>query len=170
VNDFPARRNLMNLEDAKNEIVSANKQRAVIYAYLLEEMENALGAEKAQELFKKATFRRGRDIQAQYRTYLESGDFKGLAQHFVQSSAAGGELFRPKIEKADEKEAIVTMDACPLVAAWKEMGLDAARISTLCDAASAIDHGTFESERTSLIFSHKIGSSNSHCRLIIRGT
>lgn len=157
----------MTLEEAKQEIKSANKMRAVMYHYLLEEMESKMGSEKAGESFKKATYRRGKDIQKNYSDCLSSGDFREVARRFVAMSAAEGTLFTPAVELADDDKAIVTMHTCPLVEAWKEIGLDNGRIAKLCDVAAAIDYGTFETETTSLSFSHRLGSGDEMCRLII---
>ncbi|MDQ7821267.1 MAG: L-2-amino-thiazoline-4-carboxylic acid hydrolase [Candidatus Eremiobacteraeota bacterium] len=157
----------MNIDAAKKEIREAHKLRAVMYHYLLEEMERAFGAEEAREVFKKATFRKGRDVRKQYEDFLTRGDFHGLARHFVKASAAEGELFSPAIESADGEKAVLTMAGCPLVEAWKELGLAPPRIKVLCEVAAAIDYGTFESEKTSLSFSSRIGAGDPCCRLTV---
>jgi len=157
----------MTVDEAKQEIKSANKMRAILYHYLLDETEQAVGAEKAAEIFRKATHRRGRDIQKMYGDCLTGCDFREVARKFVAISAAEGTLFTPAVESADDDRAVVTMKTCPLVEAWKEMGLSGDRIARLCDVASAIDHGTFESEATTLAFSHKLGQGDEMCRLII---
>jgi hypothetical protein len=157
----------MDISDAKKEILEAHKLRADMYHYLLEEMERAFGEEKAREAFKKATHRKGRDVQKHYQESLASGDFHGLARHFVEASASEGELFSPSVETSDSEKAVLTMASCPLVAAWKELDLSPGRIQALCEVASAIDFGTFESGSTSLSFSHRIGAGDSICRLIV---
>jgi hypothetical protein len=60
------------------------------------------------------------------------------------------------------------MEACPLVFAWKEMGLSEEKIQTLCEVASAIDKGTFETETTELVFTHQLGKGDLKCRLMIQ--
>ncbi len=157
----------MTVQEAQQEIKAAHKMRAVIYHYLLEEMEREMGIEKAGESFKKATYRRGTDIQKQYIDCLSGGDFREVARRFVAMSAAEGILFTPEVESADDEKAIVTMRSCPLVEAWKEIGLGRERIERLCEVASAIDYGTFETETSSLSFSHKLGQGDEFCRLII---
>ena len=158
----------MRNERQGNDVRDAHRLRGIMYSYLLDEMERELGREKAQQAFRRATFRRGLDVRKQYGPFIEKGDFEGLARHFVESSPAGGSLFQPAIEKADAQCAVLTMSSCPLVAAWKDLGLPAERIKELCDAAYAIDFGTFESDRTGLSFTHRISAGDSMCRLIIQ--
>jgi predicted ArsR family transcriptional regulator len=160
----------MEIRDAKREIRKAHKMRAVMYHYILEEMEKAFGEEKARKAFSRATFRKGRDVRKQYEGFLADGDFDGLAKHFVKASAAQGELFTPAIESTDGEKAVLTMASCPLVEAWKELGLPPERVRVLCEVAAAIDYGTFESDRTSLSFSHRIGAGDSMCRLVVAKT
>jgi len=157
----------MEINDAKREIREAHKMRAVMYHYILEEMEKALGEEKAHETFSRATFRKGTDVRKQYEGFMAAGDFAGLANHFVKASAAEGELFSPAIESAGGEKAVLTMSSCPLVEAWQELGLPPERVKILCEVAAAIDYGTFESDRTSLSFSQRIGAGDSMCRLVV---
>lgn len=154
--------------EAKQQIMDSHKLRAFMYYYLYDEMEKALGEEKAKQIFKRASYRRGQDVHENYRTFVEKHDYDGIAKLFCKSSPADGDLFHPRIETTDSQKAILIMEACPLVSAWKEMGLSEKKIQTLCDVASAIDNGTFETENTELIFTHQIGKGDSMCRLIIK--
>lgn len=154
--------------ETKQQILEAHKFRAVMYYYLYDEMEKDLGEEKASQIFKKAAYRRGQDIQKNYRTLIEKHDYEGIAKLFCELSPAEGILFQPGIERTDTQMAILIMEVCPLVSAWKEMGLSEEKIQTLCKVASSIDNGTFESETTELVFTHQLGKGDSMCRFIIK--
>ncbi|HLC16404.1 MAG TPA: L-2-amino-thiazoline-4-carboxylic acid hydrolase [Thermodesulfovibrionia bacterium] len=158
----------MTISEANQQILEAHKLRAVMYYYLYDEMEKTFGEDMARQIFKRAAFRRGQDIQRDYHHFLETRNYDGLADKFCKSSPAEGMLFHPGVEEVDSQRAVLIMETCPLVSAWKEMGLPEEKIKTLCEAASAIDNGTFESETTELVFTHQIGKGDSMCRLIIQ--
>lgn len=157
----------MNTERAVDDTLSAFKFRGVMYYYLFDEMKREFGREKAREVFKRATYRKGVDIQKNYKKSMDNLDFKGLAKDFCDLSAANGSIFHPGIEEVNDNEAIITMASCPLVESWKELGLSPEEIDEMCEVSSAIDYGTFESYVTKLAFSHRIGSGDKMCRLIV---
>jgi predicted ArsR family transcriptional regulator len=158
----------MNKEEAKKQIFEAHKLRAIMYYYIYDEIEKEYGEDIAQQIFKKATYRRGKDLQKGYEQFLKDTNFQVLAEYFCASSPSEGDIFHPHIEKIENDRAVLTMSSCPLVAAWKELGLSEEKIKILCDVSSHVDFGTFESEETELVFTHQIGSGNEKCRLIIQ--
>ena len=159
---------MMDKEEAKKQIFEAHKTRAIMYYYLYEEIEKQCSEEKARIIFQNATYKRGKDIQKSYEKFLKNHDYKGLAEHFCLSSPSEGELFTPSIEKIENDRAVLTMESCPLVSAWQDMGLSDEKIKTLCQVSSHIDFGTFESQETELSFTHQIGKGDDKCRLIIQ--
>jgi predicted ArsR family transcriptional regulator len=158
----------MTITEAKEQILKAHKTRAIMYYYLFDEMEKELGQETAIKIFKKATYRRGKDIQQEYINFINDDNFQALAEHFRISSPAEGELFHPKVEHTDNTSAILTMSSCPLVSAWIELGLPDEKIKLLCEVSAEIDFGTFESNNTNLTFTHQIANKDSVCRLVIK--
>ena len=158
----------MNIDEAKKQIYEAHKLRAIMYYYIYDEIEKECGKDIAQVIFKRATYRRGKDIQKEYKKFLKESDFQGLAEHFCSSSPSEGDLFQPHIEKVENNKAVLTMSSCPLVSAWKELGISEEKIKILCEVSAHIDFGTFKSHETELIFTHQIGKGTSECRLIIQ--
>lgn len=158
----------MDTKEAKKQVIEAHKTRAIMYYYLYEEIEKECGEDRAQVIFKKATHRRGKDIQKSYEQFLIESNYQGLAEHFCTSSPSEGELFHPRIEEVEKNRAVLTMDSCPLISAWKDLGLSEEKIKVLCEVSSYIDFGTFESENTELSFTHQIGRGDDKCRLIIQ--
>jgi len=158
----------VDIEEAKTQILEAHKVRAIVYYFVYDEMERVLGAETALTMFKKATYRWGQLVQRKFEEFLLSGDLEGLTKRFCESVPSDGELFAPTIESISHEQAILLLRNCPLVTAWRELGLPPERISQLCEAASAVDHGTFETEKTCLQFTAQIGKGDPYCRLIIK--
>lgn len=147
------------------QIEDAIKDRAIMYLYLFEGMEKKFGAEKAKEIFKKATYRRGVDKGKKYAKF--KNDLTKIADTFVTTSPADGKIFMPQKIKADKNTATLTMSSCPLVTAWKELGLSKSKIKLMCDLAKEIDYGTFESNGLKLDFKSTIGAGDKCCRLEI---
>jgi hypothetical protein len=61
------------------------------------------------------------------------------------------------------------MTLCPLVDAWKEMGLDAEKVNLYCDIAMEGDRGRAEGHEGITMDLHEtIGKGCDFCRLVIR--
>ncbi len=133
------------LEISRAETVAAFQNRAIVLAYLFEELEAELGAERAAEIMKRAIYRRGLEIGERYADAAARGDLDEVGRLFVEGSPAGGALFEPAIaEPAHDGRTVLSMTACPLVDAWRAAGYSAERVDALCEIASAVDEGTFE--------------------------
>ncbi|MEW6088626.1 MAG: L-2-amino-thiazoline-4-carboxylic acid hydrolase [bacterium] len=115
----------------ERELKNAIKSRAMAYAFIYEEMKKNLGVKKTDKFFSKSIYKFGESKCGKYKEAIEKGGLKALAKEFVKSSPLGGKIFRPGIEKVNEKECILTMKACPLVEAWKENKFSDDKIKTL---------------------------------------
>lgn len=132
---------------------AAFENRALMYAYIFEELEKELGTERAAEIMKRAIHRRGREIGERYRPAAEAGDLGEVARLFVQGSPSNGALFEPGIDDpVEDGRTVLSMRACPLADAWRAAGYDEDRVDLLCDIASAVDYGTFEAAGLELRF------------------
>lgn len=148
------------------QIEDAIKDRAVMYYYFFEEIKKKYGLAAAKEIFKKAVYRRGVDKGKKYSAH--KNNFNKIADIFVNGAPADGEIFKPKKINAGKDGAILTMSACPLVKAWKELGLSKNKIKLMCDLSREIDFGTFESNGLKLKFKKLIGAGDECCRLELR--
>ena len=155
------------LEKSKKETHDAFKNRAVLYRLFYEELTNELGKEKAAEIMQKAIYRWGGAKSERYRTLAENNDFKGVAEEFMKSSVCGGKLFKPTIIEADDKKAVIDMAGCPLVEAWKEMGLSPDEVAWMCEIANATDYGKYEGMGFKLTIASTVAAGQDACRLII---
>jgi hypothetical protein len=149
------------------ELKDAIKSRAMTYAFIYEEMKEKLGAKKAGKIFSESIYKFGESKSGKYKNALKKGGLKALSKEFVESSPLGGKIFKPEIEKVNEKECILTMKACPLVEAWKENNFSDEKIKTLCDIAYQIDLGTFQGYGLNIEFTHRIGAGDRKCRMIL---
>lgn len=150
------------LKEARLETRAAFENRAMIYAYMLEELESEIGLEKAVDVMKRAIYRRGTDVGRKYKKAAESCDLSEVGKLFVEGSPSGGALFEPAVDReADEQSIIMRMTACPLVDAWQAAGYDEKRVDLLCEIAAAVDYGTFEGAGLHLEFLDRKGCCGS---------
>lgn len=141
------------LEASRAETRAAYENRALMYAYIYDELEMEIGRERAVDLMKRAIFRRGLEIGRNYREAAEAGDLAEVGRRFVEGSPSEGALFEPGIEvPAESGRTVLRMTACPLADAWRAAGYDAEKVDLLCDIAAAVDEGTFEGAGLDLRF------------------
>jgi predicted ArsR family transcriptional regulator len=127
------------LDRSRAETRSAFENRALMYAYLYEELVEELGGERAVEVMKRAIYRRGLEVGRKYAQAAEAGDLAEVGRIFVDGSPCEGAFFEPAIEELEEGRLVLRMCACPLVDAWRGIGLPAEEIDTLCEIAAAVD-------------------------------
>jgi hypothetical protein len=147
------------LAQARAETRSAFANRAIMYAYIYEELVTEIGRESAIALMKRAIYRRGLEVGKQYRPAVEAADLIEVGNIFCEGSPCQGGLFEPGIETSSKGHIVLRMTACPLVDAWREMGLPAEEIDTLCEIAAAVDEGTFDGAGLDLTFLSRIGTA-----------
>lgn len=152
----------------KDETRAAFVNRAVLYYYLFDEMRKEFGAERAGKAFARAVRRRGVDSGAKYAEAARESDFARLGETFVRTQPCEGELFQPELVEVTAEGCVITMSSCPLVDAWRELGLDDDEVALMCRMASEIDFATFESIGLELEMDDKIGEGAQSCRLVIR--
>lgn len=145
------------LAHSRAETRSAFQNRAIMYAYIYEELLGALGKDEAVALMKRAIYRRGLEVGQKYRPAVESADLIEVGSIFCSGSPCGGSLFEPGIEQSSKGHIVLRMTGCPLVEAWREMGLPADEVDTLCEIAAAVDEGTFAGAGLDLDFLSRIG-------------
>jgi hypothetical protein len=150
------------LEASRAETRAAFENRAVLYAYLFEELESSMGRESAVETMKRAIYRRGLDVGRKYAAAAQSGDLEAVGRIFVDGSPCEGAMFEPGVEELADGRLVLRMNACPLVAAWRSLGLPDSEIDTLCEIAAAVDEGTFEGAGLDLTFLDRLGIPDSH--------
>ncbi len=152
-NDSTSSADAADLEQSRRETRAAFENRALMYAYLYDELATELGEERATEIMKRAIRRRGVEVGAKYRDAASRGDLAEVARIFVEGSPAAGSLFEPGVEEAPAEDRLVLrMTSCPLVDAWEAAGYDAEYIDHLCEVAAEVDHGTFEGAGLELVF------------------
>lgn len=157
------------LERSQAETRASFENRALMYAYMYEELSDELGADRATELMKRAIHRRGLEVARSYRAAAHAGDLEEVGRIFCEGSPCSGELFEPGIEEEGDERIVLRMTACPLVDAWRTAGLDPEEIDHMCTIAAAVDEGTFEGAGLELTFLDRIGRPGSErCLLELR--
>lgn len=142
------------LRKAREETRAAFENRALMYAYIYDELEAELGRTRAVDLMRRAIFRRGLEVGRGFKAAAQAGDLDEVARLFTEGSPSEGALFEPGVEEesADGERIVLRMTACPLVDAWSNAGYDDDKIDLLCDIAAAVDEGTFEGAGLDLEF------------------
>lgn len=133
----------MSEEQLRTELYGSFQNRAVLYYLIFSELRDEVGAEKAEEIMKRAIYKRGVQKGAKYSEYAP-GDFEGLKEAFVGGIPDNGAMFKPEVERCDPQGLDIKFHGCPLRDAWMEMGLPDEDVATICRIAARIDNGTFE--------------------------
>lgn len=157
------------LDRAHRETRAAFENRALMYHYIFQEFAEEIGGPRTAELMKRAIRRRGREGSTKYDQAVRAGDLDAVGHIFCEGSASNGALFEPGVESRDEGVVVLRMTACPLVDAWRSLGLPAEEIDALCEIAAAVDEGTFEGAGLELTFLDRLGRpGSSRCLLELR--
>jgi len=157
------------LERSRHETRASFENRALMYAYLYEELSDELGEDRATELMRRAIHRRGLEVGRAYRPAAVAEDMEEIGRIFCEGSPCEGALFEPGIELEGEDHVILRMTACPLVDAWRAAGIDPVDVDHLCHIASAVDEGTFEGAGLELTFHDRLACPGSErCLLEVR--
>jgi hypothetical protein len=156
------------LERSRAETRGAFENRALMYAYLYEELLPVLGHDETVAVMKRAIYRRGLEVGRKYRDAAQAGDVERVGAIFCGGSPCGGTLFDPGVEESADGRIVLRMTSCPLVDAWRAAGLPAEEIDTLCEVAAAVDEGTFAGAGLDLEFLSRLGAGEDKCLLDLR--
>jgi predicted hydrocarbon binding protein len=130
-------------QELRRQLKEAHMSRALVYAAFYEALAERFGAETAEEVMKRAIYRRGLEIGKRFAAYGPA-DLEGLCAAFLEFVPDRGRLFEPEVRRADDQALDIKFQACPLKEAWQAAGLSDERIATLCRIAGVVDNGTFE--------------------------
>lgn len=133
----------MSDEKLRDQLYDSFKNRAVLYYLIFDELRAEVGAEKAEEIMKRAIYRRGRQKGGKYAAFAPA-DFDGLKEAFVGGIPDRGQMFKPEVLRCDAEGLDIKFHGCPLRDAWQEMGLPDEEVATICRIAARVDNGTFE--------------------------
>lgn len=133
----------MSEENLRTQLYDSFKNRAALYYLIFDELRGEVGAEQAEEIMKRAIYRRGRQKSAKYAAYAPA-DLEGLKEAFVGGIPDDGAMFEPEVLRCDDAGLDIKFHRCPLRDAWMEMGLPDEEVATICRIAARIDNGTFE--------------------------
>jgi hypothetical protein len=164
------------LARSRAETRAAFENRALMYAYIYDELAEEFGAEAAAAAMKRAIHRRGLEAGAKYREAASAGDLEAVGHIFCEGSPCQGALFEPGVEEAPgpaggagADRIVLRMTSCPLVDAWEAAGYFPAQVDVLCEIAAAVDEGTFEGAGLELTFLERAGQPGvSRCLLELR--
>lgn len=134
----------MSQESLRQQLYDSFKNRAILYYLIFDEMRSELGADRAEEILKRAIYRRGAQKGEKYARFAP-GDLEGLKASFLGGIPDEGRMFQPEVTRSDAEALDIKFHGCPLRDAWMELGLSEEEVATMCRIAARIDNGTFES-------------------------
>jgi hypothetical protein len=140
------------------------KNRARIYYHIYRRLSAEIGEEKAIAVLKRALYDRGSEKGRQLAEKIGSPDLRQVAAAFVEGKQ-GIDVFGHEVVEVDDNHALLRLNQCPLVEAWKDLGLSPEGIKTMCDFAYQVDFGKFETAGYNLKFNRRIAEGNSSCDL-----
>ena len=157
------------VEKAHAETRAAFENRALVYKDLFDVLADEFGHERAVQLMKRAIYRRGLAIAEKYRPAAEAGDLDALGRLFCESSPCGGTLFEPAVDELEDGRTVLSMTGCPLLDAWRGLGLSEDEVDLMCEIAAAVDEGTFHGAGLELAFLDRRGRAGAEkCLLELR--
>ena len=151
---------------AEEAFIKATHVRARAYYFIYDELCKEMGAPKAREVMSRAIYRLGQDKSRQYSDQARQSA-RALAAEFTGSPLSKA-VFKQSVIEAQDKAASLKMEGCPLVDAWRQMGLAEPLVETLCDIAHQVDFGKVESLGYKLEFPARLACGRSECILNIQ--
>lgn len=142
------------------------KNRARIYHFIYQELRKEVGEEKAEEILKRAVYRRGKEKGVELAKKIGEPDLEKLAKSFVEGKEELDAFGHEVVDVADD-HALLRLNRCPLVEAWEEIGLSLEERKTLCDIAYQVDFGKFEAAGYKLKFNCRIAAGERFCDLYV---
>lgn len=127
----------------RRDLIAQMKNRALIYLEIYDVLRKQLGARKAEAMLTEAIYRRGRSAGKPLAKYAPA-NLAGLRKAFLAHVPGGKGIFKPQVLRCDAGRLEIQLHGCPLKDAWREAGLPAKKVATLCRIAGAVDKGLFE--------------------------
>jgi hypothetical protein len=140
------------------------KNRAKIYVHIYRELSKEVGSEKALEILKRALYARGAEKGMQLAAKIRKPDLHKLAADFI-GGKKDMDAFGHSIAGEQSDCVLLRLNRCPLVEAWKEIGLSPEEHKIMCDIAYQVDFGKFEAAGYKLAFNCRIADGGTSCDL-----
>ena len=131
------------IEELRQQLRDAYKNRAMIYYHIYEELSRELGPERAEQIMKRAIYRRGQERGQAFRQFAPA-NLAGVREAFLGHLPDEGRLFEPEVLAHDDTRLDIKFHHCPLREAWVEAGLPDDLVATLCRIAAEVDYGLFQ--------------------------
>jgi len=133
-----------------------------IWLHLLLEAAQKQGAD-IEKISQEALTAFGRYMTAAQGGMQKPADFVRFMEEGV-----GKDIFATQTIQADDDLAILRINYCPFIEAWKEYGLSDERIEKLCCLTQYNDHGRFDDTPLKLEIASSIGKGDSCCLFHIK--
>jgi len=146
------------------ELEASFRNRADLYRLLLDELSGSLGPEEAEAILVRAIEKRGCEVAVAFQEFGPD-QAREIGEAFLAVSPDGGRMYPTEVERRDDGISFRVL-RCPLKDAWRDAGVDDAKLQTLCRIAGAFDRGLFEA--TGICFANRtwrIGDGEHCCEI-----
>lgn len=130
--------------DLRQQLEGALRNRAMLVAALLDELEPELGAERAEAALARALRRRGEGAGRRFLADCAPADFARLRERFIDFLPDHGCMFEIETTRCDAGGLGLKFRTCPVKAAYEAAGLTPERMQALLRISGAGDVGLFE--------------------------
>src|SRR5512133_4098402 len=103
------------VEDLRAQLKGALKSRAMVYSAVYDELSAEYGEAKAEEILKRAIYKRGAAICGKFKAYAPA-DFSGLRDAFLDFVPDHGRMFAPAVVACDHDALDLNVPAGPVKA------------------------------------------------------
>ena len=114
----------------------------MVYSAVHDEIAQEYGEAKAEEILKRAIYKRGAAICGKFKAYAPA-DFSGLRDAFLDFVPDHGKMFAPEVVFCDHEPGH-QVSRLPAEGSLGRRRASPKRIETLCRIAGFVDNGTFE--------------------------
>ena len=132
------------IADLRLQLKAALRSRAMLMAALLDELEPALGAERAEALLTRAMHGRGEAAGRRFLADCAPADFERLRSRFIDFLPDHGCMFEIETTRCDGAGLGLKFHTCPVKEAYEEAGIGPARMQVLLRISGGGDVGLFE--------------------------
>lgn len=130
--------------ELREQLYHSFKNRAILYYLIYDELRDEIGAERAEQVMRRAIYRRGAQVGKEKFAKFGPDDLAGLREAFLSGIPDRGRMFQPEVLRDDGEALDIKFLGCPLRDAWLEMDIPEEEVATICRIAATIDSGTFE--------------------------
>jgi hypothetical protein len=149
-------------KDAIMKIRNAHRKRAEYIYFIFKEIETEFGKTRAEKITRRALREAGKYYGKKMNETKNPSQFVGRIERDSHE-----DIFQRTVLKKERDSSIFQVKHCPLVDAWKDLGLSKEDVSLLCEIAMETDFGIIEKLGFNMKLVKSIGCGDECCEMRI---